>query len=371
MVPYRLAAFPSTSGATGNPYIDLFYSALEPYQIERIDLRIEDAWLRSNAQSIDAIHLHWAEYIWRWRGESTFAQARGVLGLWKFLRIARQLRLRVICTMHNLEPHEGFSWIDRWGYRVLARLCDLLIVHNEQGAEKLRREYKARGMVISIPHGSYVSVYPEPRPRETVLKAFGLSSELPLVCCMGILRDYKGLEIACKAVERLRGQVQMVIAGERYRDYDVQPLQEAARRVPGILLLDRFITNQEFSDLISASEAVLLPYLKVTGSGVLLAAWTLGCGTIASDLPFFREMLGDRAGGALFPCGDAIGLADAIIAYHRIPAGIRRQAALELAEHFSWENCIKPIARILREWADLKEGSCAEHRGRSLVSGLR
>ena len=71
----------------------------------------------------------------------------------------------------------------------------------------------------------------------------------------------------------------------------------------------RVLTNAEFSDAVAASDAVLLPYHAVTGSGVLFAAWTLGAGVIASDLPFFREMLESRPlGGRTFRLGDSTAL---------------------------------------------------------------
>ena len=51
-----------------------------------------------------------------------------------------------------------------------------------------------------------------------------------------------------------------------------------------------FVSDQAYSDIVAAADAVLLPYRKITGSAVLLAAWTLGRGVVASDLPYFREM---------------------------------------------------------------------------------
>ena len=60
-------------------------------------------------------------------------------------------------------------------------------------------------------HGNYDGVYPAPRSRETVRREIGLDAEKPVVGCLGYIRHYKGVDIACAAMERLRGRVQLLV----------------------------------------------------------------------------------------------------------------------------------------------------------------
>ena len=40
-----------------------------------------------------------------------------------------------------------------------------------------------------------------------------LDPRRPVVSCLGRMRPYKGLDMACAAVERLNGRVQLIIGG--------------------------------------------------------------------------------------------------------------------------------------------------------------
>jgi len=178
-----------------------------------------------------------------------------------------------------------------------------------------------------------------------------------MVSALGCLRRYKGLDLACEAVGRLEGKVQLVIGGLPHPEIDLAALRRAVGPTLRFALLDRWLTDQEFADIVAASEAILLPYRQITGSGALLAAWTLGCGVIASDLPFFAEMLGPEPdAGRLFPAGDAAGLAQAIAAYLAIPAPRRAEAALGMARRHAWDRCVEPVVGVLRDWMAAADG---------------
>ena len=271
------------------------------------------------------------------------------------MQLAKRLEIKRIWTLHNLEHHEGVDWVDRWGYRVLARHSDMVICHSQSAAEALRRRDHPRGRLVVMPYGNYGLAYPEARPRALVLKELGLMPELPMVCCIGNLRQYKGLEIVCGAIKKLGNQFQLVIAGRPWPGFDLPTLRRMVESLPSGRLVDHWLSAQEFADIVGASDAVVLPYLNITGSGALYAAWSLGRGVIASDLPFFRETLGPEPdAGRLFRSGLDDSLADAIIEYLRIPSERRTAAALRLMQQHSWERCIQPVAEVLLEWSRAK-----------------
>jgi glycosyltransferase involved in cell wall biosynthesis len=182
------------------------------------------------------------------------------------------------------------------------------------------------------------------------MRELGLDPDIPLVCCIGIIRRYKGMDIACDAVRTLRGAVQLAICGSPYSKDDTAVVREQMRDIRGVLV-PRALSDQEFADVIGASEAVLLPYRKITGSGSLLAAWTLGRGVIASDLPLFREMLAtEPKAGQLFRADDAASLADAIGSYLAMPARTRNEAAVRAANFYSWDSTVEPVVKAFATW---------------------
>jgi glycosyltransferase involved in cell wall biosynthesis len=142
--------------------------------------------------------------------------------------------------------------------------------------------------------------------------------------------------------------------------------------LPAAVLIDRTLTDQEFADVIGASDAVLLPYRAVTGSGAALAALTLGCGVVASNLPFFESLVAGHAeAGRTFTGGDPRDFAEAITAYLDIPLERRHAAARTLAAEFAWPRVIKPVTRVIDGWCEdmrlrsattLRPGAVMQHR---------
>jgi glycosyltransferase involved in cell wall biosynthesis len=165
-----------------------------------------------------------------------------------------------------------------------------------------------------------------------------------------LLRRYKGVELACEAVAALGGRVQLLVAGQPQRAFDVDGLKATAAASGGaIVAIPRVLDDAEFSDAMAASDAVLLPYHAVTGSGVLFAAWTMEAGVIASDLPFFREMLDGRPLlGRTFRRGDGADLSRAITDYLAGDAVDRRQALAAVVEDLAPERAVAPFVAALR-----------------------
>src|SRR5262249_47479727 len=88
----------------GNPYFRLMYGAFDRAGVHYAGaFQINDAWLRSHAADFDALHLHWPEWLWRIRGHSRLHM---IVGLSRYLALAKRLGLLRVWTVHNLLPHE-------------------------------------------------------------------------------------------------------------------------------------------------------------------------------------------------------------------------------------------------------------------------
>jgi glycosyltransferase involved in cell wall biosynthesis len=350
--PIRVSAFPPGVTSLGNPYFTLCHSALAARGIRVTDdLEIGTAWLQAHGDQVDAVHLHWPERFWRegFGGAGRVTRGiRAIESLWQlqqFLRAARRRGIRSMWTVHNLEPHEGAYRWDRYGYRLVARHCDLVICHSESAARATERFYRPRGRMIVMRIGDPSPAYPAPRPRADVLADFGLDPQRPVVSCLGRLREYKGLDVACAAVERLNGRVQLAIGGPVNAGFDLTRLRKMIERMSSGVVIARPLADQEFADLTAASDAVLLPYRAITGSSALLAAVGLGRGVVASKLPYFEEILADEPdAGVMVPGWDAAAWADGILRLLARPPDVRTAAALRLANRCSWDRCVEPLA---------------------------
>lgn len=364
----------STGMNCGNPYIDLFYEALAPYSIELVgQLEFDRVWLSENINRFDAIHLHWPEHIWRGHTSPTLKKfsESNIRGAWRisgFIKkffseqLERQSLLwfednlkflkcnnkKILWTWHNVEPHENLTEIDRLGLQILAEQADIIIFHSESAKAQCFEKYKINCETVIMHHGNYNGIYPEPRERQLVISELGLDPDIPIVGCIGQIRDYKGLDVAIEACALLSGRVQLLCAGKPHYQFDVKNLEKLLAKLDHYCFVPDFISDQLFSDYINACDLILLPYRKITGSGALLAALTLGKGVVASDLEYFNDLLQQVPdSGVLFPPEDCLALSRAISSYLEVDDSKRFAAAKSLADKYSWDKVVVPVAERL------------------------
>jgi len=367
---FRVASLPGRSGESGL-YVKLLYDALRAHGIDCVtELEPNTTWLKRYSRDLDAIHIHWPERIWRGRHWKYMRHVKNMPGYYRLRKItywprciiglaylrsllksAKFNNLRIIWTLHDLEPHERGWCLDGFGYRMLANACDLVICHSKSARDAFIKLYGFPNKTLVMRHGNFERVYPKPRSRNNVLQDFGLRPDLPLVSFLGLLRRYKGIELCLKATKKLYGKVQLLIAGGHHASFNINDFARSAANCDEVKFFPRFLSPQEFSDLASVSDAVLLPYHRITTSGILHAAFSLGCGVVASDLPYFREYLHEYPNcGRLFRAGDADAFAKAIEQYLAVPAGVRTEAVKTYMEHHRWDKVIIPLVETIKKW---------------------
>ncbi len=357
-MPLRVFSIPATSS---NPYLGLFYDALEPYGVEHDKgFMLSPRWVLNDLGPGDVLHFHWPELLW----SGTKPKRRSLLKFWLMLKAARRKGVKVLWTVHNFDLFEEDGPLDRLGLQLLARHSDLLVVHRPPMVEWVRERFKPSAPIIVMPHGNYKGYYPEPRPRADVLRDLGLDEGQAVFCCLGRLRDYKGLDVSCEALVRLTDElgsdaVHLVIAGKQHAGFDIGFLEDYAERLPSLTFMPRMISDQEMVDILSVSEAIWLPFRQITGSGTLLLAWSHGCGVVASDLTFFREIIPEGSGaGLLFETGNPEALAEAVRTYLEVPQAERKEAAYAEAAKYDWDRCVVALGAALRAW----QGTEPSHR---------
>jgi glycosyltransferase involved in cell wall biosynthesis len=349
----NLYCWPPDPFDTANGYLPLYHRSLVSHGIAPCaGLRIDDGFLRSAVPCVHAMQFHWSvEEVWRRRGRSALAKLRGVVGLWRYLRLARQLGVGVIWTVHNTEHHEGAGWVDQLGYRVLANAADLVISHSAHTRAEVLRRYGGRPeRALVMKMGNYDGYYPSPRDPSVVRHEWGIPGEARFLLCCGLMRPYKAYELAVQAVARLGPPYRLLLCGPAHVSDYADRLRAMADKTDNVSVVPRRVTEQDVADLHAACDCVLLPYRKITGSSAALAALTFGRGFVASDLPCFRELVEEEPlAGVLFPSGQAGELESAIAKFFLTPAGTRNSAARHLAEVFAWEDVILPVAEWIKQ----------------------
>ena len=354
----RIATYPDP--ADPNPYFARYYGALAPHGFTvTATATFSDDFLRRRGDEFDVLHIHWGhENSWRTRGPRALDRARGVAGLWRFLRLARRMGKVVVWTAHDLESHDTRYLADRFGNALLGRSADLVICHSEHTRRRLVHRYWGNPRTaLVIPLGNYDGLYPAPRAPSDTSARYGLDPARRTLLAVGLVRQYKGFDTAIDAVRRLGSEYQLVVAGKVRNGWEAvaADLRARAADLPNVTLDLRHQDDQELADLHAAADCVLLPYRWVTGSGALLTSLTLGRAVVATDLPYFREALAaDPLAGVLCRANEPAALAAAIRAFFATNVTARHTAARAAADRVPWVEVVKPVAERLHTLCGVK-----------------
>ena len=263
----RIRKIACLSVAPWNPYLRLLYGHLAAEGFELVDdPRFSLMWLwlaRSRSPSSTFTGP---------RASTVTAWSRRVRGLFSWVKLvlfaarlsaAWTLGYRLVWTIHQVFPHESSDRVlDRRAARLLARTCHLLIAHDRWTAAEARSQLAAGSKIAVVPHGSYIGVYPEGRPREEARSDVGVPQESFVFPCFGELRAYKEIHLLLDAFSSLSlPQAWLVVAGNPKVTGVASPVREASADDPRILSLLEFVPEDRVAELFHASDAAV--YLAV------------------------------------------------------------------------------------------------------------
>ena len=295
--------------------------------------------------------VHWGiEHFWRGRGNGFIKQCRALVGIWQYFRLVKQHKIQFVWVVHDLQHHEGPGLVDRIGYRILANAADICVLHSQSARNAFVARYPlARNKCLVLDMGNYDSVYLKTLNRDTTRKQLVTQSGRRILIACGMIRPYKGLETAVAAMQHLPAEYHLVIAGPPLIPSYVEELRAQIGNRDSVTFLPRPLDEQEFADLHEVADCVLLPYHKITGSAALLAACTLSRGVVATDLPYFRDLLAlEPDAGILVPPGDPAKLAEGIQEYFTKSVEVRHAASRRIADRYPWDSVLLPLVEKLR-----------------------
>ncbi|MEL6642574.1 MAG: glycosyltransferase family 4 protein [Pseudomonadota bacterium] len=272
-----------------------------------------------------------------------------VIPAWSFVvapalgTIAQQLRANgvpVTMIVHNAQDHEAAAWKTALS-RFQLRKAQRFVTHNTGLQQTLATMVPGRETAIS-PHPVYDDF---PKAMGTLPRRAGIE-----LLFFGLLRPYKGLDIALKALARVEADVHLTVAGEFWDGRsETEELIQTLGLEDRVELLPRYVADAEAAELFHRADVLLAPYRSVTGSGVVAMAQWYGLPVVASDLPGFAEAIRPGETGWLVPPEDVDALAKCL-GSDVTPASVAAMApAIDRArDRLSWAQ----FARVVIDGVD-------------------
>lgn len=236
------------------------------------------------------------------------------------LAFLRELRMPIVTTLHTIltDPNET----QRAVMDELTRLSERLVVMTAHGAATLQAVHGVpRDKIDLIPHG--IPLVPFDCENKDQLGVAGKK----VLLTFGLLSPDKGIENVIEALpavlERHPDAVYIVLGathphvkaqnGEMYR-LGLESLAKKLGVDPAIIFHNRFVSQKELTEFLSAADIYVTPYLnkEQTTSGTL--AYALGSGRAVISTPYWHaEELLAEGRGVLVPWRDPPAIAAAVI----------------------------------------------------------
>ena len=255
--------------------------------------------------------LHWEEAVFA--GLAAQADAEAAIGL--FLAELDAFRLcggLVVWTVHNAAPHENrFPDLATDFRRALAIRADLVHVHGETAATLLHETGASPDKVLVMRHPNFRAAYPDDIDDAAARRYFGFSPEHTVFAFLGAMRAYKGIEtltLAFAEAHRAQPSARLILAG-RPAGADVA----SAARLPGTVVLPRFIEDCAVQYILRAADTVVFPYRSILTAGSLMLALGFSRPVIVPALPALLDVVSPGRDALLFEPGNARDLARALL----------------------------------------------------------
>lgn len=268
-------------------------------------------------------------------------------GLGALVAGLKRRKLPTVYTVHDPTPHP--ERLTPWGtvFRVyqqavqlprVMRDVDGIHVHSERHIGELVRLYGAGTArnAYAIHHGIGIAQsICNGRRRPPEMDA--LSREIPTALFFGRVEAYKGLATlldAAAMADTAGVRLNLVVAGG-----GEWPRELPSLRNINLIVINRFIDDDEIRSIFEDSNFVVLPYIEGSQSGVLCLALAFGRPVIVSRVGSLDEIASDAIDSTVLAPGDARALAAALARFAGDREMLRRMSenALKKAtDDLSW-----------------------------------
>ena len=269
--------------------------------------------------------------------------------LTRLLRLFHKQPMRTIFLCHHMIAPDGgiFDWF--LARRILWR-GDAFIVMSEEDFALLRRALP-HALIKGTAHPPYDVFNTGTLTQAEARATLSLPAGVPVLLFFGFVRHYKGLKHLIEALPMVRKALpaRLMIVGEFWEDE--RPYRELIRKLgleDCVTIVNDYVPNEALGTYFAASDAVVMPYLEATQSGVAQLAISFEKPMIATSVGGMPEIIRDGVNGLIVPPADPAALAGAVLRLFQQPGLYARcvQAICTDKDSASWQPLVQLIEAL-------------------------
>jgi glycosyltransferase involved in cell wall biosynthesis len=212
----------------------------------------------------------------------------------KIISALSKSKIHVVSIIHDASPHPGDLWPNRSSIQRMVNVSTRIVCLSAYTKLKLQKVTKTNKHIDVVAH----PIFPITKIKTNIIDVKNYS------LVIGRIRKYKGISSILAAWQKLDSNDQtLVIAGEG-------KLPKKAFTMKKVLVINRWLSEEEFHSLLFNSESVIFPYNEASQSGVLPIAMYLKKRIVVTQTGALLEQSEHYQNRIVITAKDPIGIAD-------------------------------------------------------------
>jgi glycosyltransferase involved in cell wall biosynthesis len=201
----------------------------------------------------------------------------------------------VVWTAHDVLPPEPAAGDER-RFAMIYRAVDAVIVHGEAAAHDVRRIAGVEALIVD-----HVPSDVDRIERSEARKQLGLPVPGLILGAIGFVRSHKGYDLLADVWDALGASAPLLLVLGEAVDKDSRLIVDRLARTDRVIVRRGYASENDLQVAASAVDALLLPYVSSSESGLLHLAQGIGLPVFASDAPQLAASVRERQAGRVLP----------------------------------------------------------------------
>lgn len=262
----------------------------------------------------------------------------------------RGAKTKALFICDNVIPHErrpGDVAFTQYAFKQ----ADYFIVQSDAVEKELLQHFPG-AQYRKAPHPVF-EIFGAAMSKAAARQELGLAAK-NVILYFGYVRRYKGVMVLLEAMQHLQawqaeiGETSLLVVGEFYDDE--QKYRQRRRELnldSCVRFVADYVPNEQVARYFSAADAVVLPYLSATQSGIAQIAYNFDKPVIATNVGGLAEVVINEETGFLVPPNEPRALAEAIRRFYREQRENEFAAKVKIEKrNYSWERVVEAIEEL-------------------------
>lgn len=243
------------------------------------------------------IHFDFGEFFYSGRSMKRLLNIFPLFALWVLFRRMKNINV----VMHEQPPARFFiqrTFFQRWVWNQAGRITFFTMRERDIFLRKYKLPYSSNQHVVEAVNKNFITY--SRLSRNEARTMLGLVNGVTTILCIGFIQWNKGFERLAKIFrERSYQNLLLYIVGSvRKGDAEAETyynsLSALCEGTGNIMLINKYLSDEDFDIWINASDYVALPYVRISNSGVLGRARLLNIPAIVSDIGGLGDQIGEN-----------------------------------------------------------------------------